>query len=205
MIRAVQRRYRVRFAFRDAASISDSQVEFALDVPELGAAPVVAGSFVHPLQGATEMRPLHVRGVDRAGALIQAFAEAGRWAVLGRIVDIQWQDASDDPLYDPWTTFGTGRCSGLDELDGPGLFRVEISDETWVVRSGALFTVGGTTQLWPAGLRYPWRGLFPAPLGNANKVATQGDLYKIDVDCIGCTPGTCRRLRFKVSSDLIRY
>jgi pectate lyase len=88
------RQYRVRFATRGATDV-EGNVEFALTIPAplpLHRIPVVAGSFVHPLKGATELRPLHVEGVDIEGALIEAFTDAGRWAVIGRLLDIQYRD-----------------------------------------------------------------------------------------------------------------
>jgi hypothetical protein len=205
MSRAISRRYRVRFAERGATDITTSTVDFILEVPDITEVPVVAGSFVHPLDGATEMRPLHVRGVDKAGGLIELFAEGRRWTAIGRVVDIQYQLSADDPDTDPWTTYGTGRCSGLDELDGPGLFRIEISDETWVVRNAELWVEADTTQLWPLGLRFPWRGFaatVPGSGSNAGSVAT--DVYRINVTGPG-SPGFQPYDRGVVTDELIRF
>lgn len=164
MSRAQGRRYRVRLATLGAVEVSDSTVEFALEVEDtadhpLASVPVVAGSFVHPLDGATELRPLSVDCLDKDGALIAAFTEGERWRALGRLLDIQYQDIEDDPDTDPWVTYGTGRCSGLDEGDGPGKFNVEISDESWVARRGEVFTTADTTAIWPSGVRGIWRGM----------------------------------------------
>lgn len=205
MSRAISRRYRVRFAERGATDITPSTVDFILEVPDIEEAPVVAGSFVHPLDGATEMRPLHVRGVDKAGGLIELFATGGRWTALGRVVDLQYQLTADDPVLDPWTTYGTGRCSGLDELDGPGLFRVEISDETWVVRNAELFTEADTTQLWPRGLRYYWRGFDIAPIAtgaSAGSVAT--NVYRVNLTGPG-SAGTLVHDHGIITDDLIAF
>jgi hypothetical protein len=179
MSRAISRRYRVRFAERGATDITASTVDFILEVPDMAAVPVVAGSFVHPLDGATEMRPLHVLGVDKAGGLIELFASGQRWLMIGRLVDLQYQLTADDPDTDPWTTYGTGRCSAIDELDGPGLFRVQISDESWVARKGDPFEVENTTQIWPSGVRGTWRGYPAAQMAWAEPIDQQGDLYRI--------------------------
>jgi hypothetical protein len=171
MSRSVARRYRVRIAQQAVSEITDGTVDFTLEVADLHDVPVVAGSLVHPLDGATELRPLHVLGVDYAGGLIAAFSESGRWAALGRLVDLQWQAAADDPVSDPWTTYGTGRCSGLDEADGPGMFRIEISDESWVARRGKVFGVAGTTCLWPSGFMWGgWKGWRDTGLGASGDI-----------------------------------
>src|SRR5687768_6151224 len=205
MSRTVQRRYRVRIGQRGAVEIDESSVDFVLDVPDLGEAPVVAGSFVHPLDGATELRPLHVLGIDTNGALIDAFSTEGRWAALGRLVDIQWQDAADDPISDEWTTYGTGRCSGLDEQDGPGRFRIEISDESWTARKNRVFTEGGTTALYPQDRLWGrWKGYphheFNWPLGRTAEIDdTLGDLVRIRLRSL--TTEELATLR----SDLVEY
>lgn len=158
---ASQRRYRVRIAQRGASEV-DGYVEFILELGDLAEPPVVRGSLVHPLDGATELRPLTVLGIDTDGGLIAAFTEGGRWAALGRLCDLQWQEVLDGSSAD-WVTYGVGRVSGLDEQDGPGLFRIEISDETYAARRGVVFQHADTTQLWPSGLRWEWRGIRPAP------------------------------------------
>ena len=204
MSRVADRRYRVRFAIQGATEVNDSTVDFILNVADLSAIPVIAGSFVHPLDGATEMRPVTIEAVDYAGALIDAFAANGHWVALGRVVDVQWQDSADDPISDAWTTYGTGRCSGLDELDGPGKFKVELSDETWVSRKGEIFNIADTTQLWPAGVRWPWRGFDAAPAGSGTVVGNTGSMYQINVSGSGAA-GTILHDRCTVTSDLVRF
>jgi len=186
---AVHRKYRVRIATRGAAEV-EGNVEFVLsargegDEKPLMGPPVVTGTRAHPLDGATEMRPFVVEGVDRSEELIQACADDGRWVLMGRLLDVQWQLEEDDPDTDPWETYGTGRCSGLDELDGPGKFRLTVSDESWVSRTGRAFGGVTTTQIWPAGPIYDWRGR-PAVgwgstfQGSGGIIDQSGDLYRI--------------------------
>lgn len=181
---AEQRRYRVRIAERGAPDV-DGYVEFTLELGDLAAPPVVQGSLAHPLGGSTELRPLTVLGIDRDGNLIRAFTASQRWTALGRLCDLQWQLTSDDPSDDgAWTTYGVGRVSGLAESDGPGLFHIEISDESYAVRRGVLFQHADTTQLWPRGIRWSWRGwggadaasgedttpVFPAPTDTVRRI-----------------------------------
>ncbi|MFW6031007.1 MAG: hypothetical protein ACOC9T_00320, partial [Myxococcota bacterium] len=64
---AEHRRYRVRFADRGAEELTDETVDFTLLISGLGSVPVVTGSIVHPINGATDMRPLTVLAVDRKG------------------------------------------------------------------------------------------------------------------------------------------
>jgi hypothetical protein len=171
------RQYRVRFATRGATEV-EGNVEFALTIPAplpLHRIPVVAGSFVHPLKGATELRPLHVEGVDIEGALIEAFTDAGRWAALGRLLDIQFRTL---PAGE-WVTYGTGRCSGLDELDGHGKFRVEISDESWVSRRARMFEAADTGFVWPGGVRETWRGFKRAQRAGGGRIAQEGTLFQL--------------------------
>jgi hypothetical protein len=80
-----------------------------------------------------------------------------------------------------WITYGTGRCSGLDELDGPGKFRVEVSDESWVARKGAFPHGENTTMLWPSGVKGWWKGRAPGHLVGGEVVEQEGNLFKIEI------------------------
>ena len=175
--------YRVRIATRGAQEV-EGNVEFILsdraegDEKPLMEIPIITGTEARPLAGATEMRPFTVEGVDRGGELIQAFADVGRWVALGRLMDVQARKWGAEE----WRTYGTGRISAMDELDGPGKFRLGISDESWVSRTGRAFGGVDTTQIWPAGPVYPWRGLPNVGWGfqaTGQIIDQQGELYRI--------------------------
>jgi hypothetical protein len=179
--------YRVRIATRGAAEV-EGNVEFVLSDRADGAEkplmeiPTITGTAARLLAGGTEIRPFTVEGVDRGGELIVAFADEGRWVGIGRLVDVQARKDGDTD----WRTYGTGRCTALDELDGPGKFRVGVSDESWVARSGRAFGGVDTTRIWPQGAIYGWRGFGFGGLPWAHPfmarggiVEQSGDLYRI--------------------------
>lgn len=144
----------------------DNTVDFNLALDDIAGPPVVTGLITHPTAGQTEMRPFTVLAVDNDGTLTAALTEQsggfGRWQALGRRVDVQFsQDGG------AFTTYGSGRISRLDEADGPGRYRIEISDESWLARKAKIFSVADTTQLWPAGITAPWRGFERAEVASS--------------------------------------
>ena len=180
--------YRVRIATRGATEV-EGNVEFVLsdradgEEKPLMEIPTITGTAARLLAGGTEIRPFTVEGVDRGGELIVAFADEGRWVGIGRLMDVQARKFGDTD----WRTYGTGRCTALDELDGPGKFRVGVSDESWVARTGRAFGGVNTTQIWPAGPVYPWRGLPNVGWGgifqgSGSIIAQQGELYRIRLE-----------------------
>jgi hypothetical protein len=211
-VSAVRRRYRIRFAERGAVEITDGTTEYTLLVADTHSIPVVAGSIAHPIQGATEMRPVTLVAVDRDGVQTLRFAQEkattfawlnlcpqvqGRWDMVGRLVDLAWQLSEDDPESDEWTTYGTGRCSGFRQGSGPGLYQVEISDESWRVRKEKrVFKNADTTQLWPASVRNgiesserfalfrPWRGIPKANPAVGRVIDNVGNMYRIELFAI---------------------
>lgn len=198
---AQERRYRIRFAERGAIEITPGTVEFTLDLSDITDIPVVSGSIVHPIQGANEMRPFQFEAVDVDGNILSLFTNikttgiggalqellgtaVGRWDLVGRLVDLQYQETDEDPISGIWITYGTGRCSGFDESDGPGKFIVEISDESWKARKERIvFEFADTTCLWPPGIFRPWKGIreiVPAG-GGIVDISQSGDLYAIQL------------------------
>jgi len=178
-----RREYRARIATRGALDV-EGNVEFLLylgadgtvdSTGRLWTPPSVSGSIAHPLRGETTIRPFLVEGVDVDGALIAAFSADARWTALGRLVDVQYRDLPSGE----WVSYGTGRCSGLDELDGPGKFRVQVADESWVARRSTVFSTAGTASIWPCGVRRTWRGFFQAQKARGGRTATAGELFRI--------------------------
>ena len=198
-----RREYQVRVAELGAPEVPGN-VEFTLTISDplpLHRVPVVAGSFVHPLDGATETRPLQIEAVDLEGALIEAFTAQGRWAGVGRLLDIRFRDLPGGA----WVTYGTGRCSGLDELQGLGKFRVEISDESWVARKGEVFSGADTTSIWPAGVRERWRGFQPAHRAAGSVAATEGNLYRIELTAGGFGDGAAKTRGREITDEIRRW
>lgn len=173
---AQERRYRIRFAERGAEEITEDTVEFTLDLTTLYGIPVVRGSVAHPIQGANEMSPFLVEAIDEDGALtvlmttektvyfdfltdVPEGPAVGRWDIVGRMIDLQWQGTDEDEFSpSEWITYGTGRCSGFDEKDGQGKYRIEISDESWKARKHKeVFEFADTASLWPPGVLRNWR------------------------------------------------
>jgi hypothetical protein len=165
-----RRQYRVRVALPYSETVGDTTVDFVIAVGDpaeesrLVKAPVVRGQTVHPIRGRSDMQPWIIEGIDTEGSggtgtLTADLSNNERWRIIGRLCDVQYQDVdADGTALDDWMTYGTGRCTQLDELDGPGKLRLEISDESWKVRTGRIFETADTTQLWPAGVRSYWRG-----------------------------------------------
>jgi hypothetical protein len=156
---AVTRDIRVRIASPGAPAV-EGYVAVTLSLASLAEIPIVHGPIVDPLRGSSEMRPVVFRALDVSGALSAAFASAGRWSFVGRLCDVQ---ANDDGAG--WVTYGGGRLTTLEEDDGPGAYRLEISDESWVARRGGVFTGDNTTWLFPSTPSAAWRGwvrLLPA-------------------------------------------
>jgi hypothetical protein len=177
--------YRVRIATRGADDV-EGEVEFILsdrgedDETPLMELPAITGTGARLLAGGTEIRPFTVEGLDRGGELIQALTDEGRWVAVGRLMDVQARKWGEEE----WRTYGTGRCTALDELEGPGKFRLGVSDESWVARKGRAFGGVSTTQIWPAGPIYPWRGQsivnFRHPFQPRGQIIEQqGELYRI--------------------------
>lgn len=190
---AVRREYRSRIATRGATEV-EGNVEFilylgseaapVLGIGRLGSPPSVTGTLVHPLQGRTTLRPFTVEGVDVGGALTAAFANDGRWTMLGRLQDTQYRTLPSGE----WVTYGTGRVSLLDEAEGAGKFRLQVADESWVARKGIdVFGMGGTTQFYPSGPRALWSLHPPATSASCWLMAQQGSLYRISMRAGGIT------------------
>ncbi len=192
----------MRFATRGAAEV-EGNVEFVLSTPTgpdglpLHHPPSVTGSIVEPLRGRTIVEPFQVEGVDLDGNLIEAFEAGGRWAALGRLVDVQWRTFTGAYGGGGWRTFGTGRCSQLDEAGGPGLFRIEVSDESWVSRRARIWTGADTTQLWPVGVRWSWRGLGIARVADGSQVGGEAEFVRLQLSASG--------VGSEVTSDLERW
>lgn len=195
----------------DADELTPETVDFVLDVSTLASIPPIAGSRVMDVwSGNASLRPFVVPLVDKDGKLIELFNQRGfteaspteevsrgRWAVLGRMVDLQFQRLPADPETDPWETISTGRCSDLDEMEGPGLFRVQIADESWKARKAVrVFEFADTTRLWPAGVaagaRIPestgfvssWRGFSKPNPAFGDILQTNGNLHQIELRAV---------------------
>lgn len=171
------RRYRLRVATK-GADVVEGNVEFVLDLGYLTDAPVLTRNRVHPLQRGSEMRPFDVELVDIGDDTVtEAHSSGGRWFVIGRLLDVQYQtDGGGSPDDEEWVTYGTGRYAEWGEPEKPGTYRGQVADEGWKARKSRLFTQNDTCQLLPAGIRYPWRG-FPAALvgtGGAVRVPETG-------------------------------
>jgi hypothetical protein len=149
----VTRQYRLRVAAPGAPQV-DGHVALTLGVDVLYGVPTVTGQIVSPTQGSTILRPWTATVIDHAGQLTAALVAAGRWNAIGRLADVAYQEAPEGP----WVVYGTGRISRVAEVEGPRLYQVEISDESWVGRKARLFDTGTTTRLWPSGLTAHWRG-----------------------------------------------
>ncbi|MEK9809814.1 MAG: hypothetical protein VW362_05165 [Candidatus Nanopelagicales bacterium] len=130
---------------------------------------------------------------------------------MGRLIDVAWQDAEDDPDIDPWTTYGTGRISAMGEPDGRGMVELEVSDESWRGRRSSAFTpdaaslstTQNTTQLWPPGVKGAWRGM-PATQKAAGSVINfigSTTLYRIRM----VATGQPRQPSTEVSEKLYRW
>ncbi len=181
----MRRRYRVRVADAGATSV-DGNVDFTLDLGDLTVPPVVTGQITHPVQGRTEMRPfrVHARFPD---ATIAELVTSDRWTAVGRLVDVAYQDADDDPNTDPWTIYGSGRISMMGEPDGRGRVDLEVSTEAWKARQNAIFepdsaalsTTQNTTQLWPSGVKQRWRGIPAATKADGELIISFGDFHLI--------------------------
>jgi hypothetical protein len=185
----VRRRYRARFATINAPQI-DGNVDFILDMGVLEEPPVVQGSTVHPLRGSTEMQPFRIRGVDVDGSLGGSFVVDGRNRAIGRLLDVQWNDEVVDYYGEAgWVTYGVGRCSEFGQPRGPGEYEAEVSDESWKIRNRRLlFEHNDTTQLWPAGRRYRWRGFPAAWTADGERISQDGNTYLIKMTAGGPTP-----------------
>lgn len=155
-----RREYRARCAVQGADTV-EGNVDFTLDLGVLHRVPAGNGQTVYPLEGRSDRRPFTIEAVDLAAdQLTEQLSENGRWAIIMRLWDVGYRaiDAAGSPLSD-WTTYATGRCSNLSEPDGPGKYSIEISDESLKARTGNPFQFANTTQIWPGGIRYPWRGM----------------------------------------------
>lgn len=159
---AVDHAYRILIYEAD----DDTTVDFSFQLDTLSGPPIVTGIITHPTAGRTETRPFSVLAIDKDGILSAELTEQaggfGRWRALGRRVDVQVAENGGG-----FTTYGTGRISALDEADGPGRYRIEISDESWIARKARIFTIADTTQLWPQGVRSDWRGFVAAEAGES--------------------------------------
>lgn len=179
----MRRRYRVRVANAGANTVTGN-VDFTLALGELLEPPIVTGNITHPLQAYTEQRPFTVRALFPAATIAEMVAN-DRWTVVGRLVDVAWQDAEDDPDIDPWTTYGVGRISMMSEPDGMGRVELEVSDESWKGRrfglfnpdSGDLAATANTTQLWPTGIKAYWRGHPAAEAASGTRINSFGDFH----------------------------
>lgn len=172
---SADRLYRVRVAAAGEDEVTDLTVEFTLTVSDLHGVPVVTTQIVHPMQGKAESRPFSIEVLDTDAGLLANLTSSERWDALGRILDVQF---SDNAGVD-WTTYGTGRISGLSESDGPGKFLIEVSDEGWKARKSKIFEVADTTQLWPHGIKARWGEYGAAVPADGTRVASNGDLYRI--------------------------
>jgi hypothetical protein len=161
---SVRRSYRVRIATAGASEV-EGNVAFTLGLDALAEPPVVSGQSVDPVRGTTVSRPFQVPVLDTAAALTALLTAGGRWTALGRLTDVQFRDEGDVN----WTTYGTGRISDVSEPDGPGRYRIEISDEGWIGREARIFETADTARLWPAGLKAPWRGFPAGPVADGAK------------------------------------
>lgn len=201
-----RRRYRVRVHLPGSDVAEDSNVDFTVDVgndseiSRLVRVPIVGGQTVHPLQGRSDRRPFVIEAIDFEGTLTEdlSFGDSseGRWQALFRLFSAQYQeiDASGSELS-AWVTFATGRCTQLDELDGPGKLRLEISDESVKLRNARVFEHADTTQIWPAGPTHQWRGFPAAVKATITRQDLLGGLVSLDntffvtMDAIGFDGG----------------
>lgn len=194
---AVAHSYRVRVYVAG----DDNTVDFDLALDDISGPPVVTGLITRPTTGRTEMRPFTVLAIDNDGTLTAALTEQsggfGRWQALGRRVDVQFsQDGG------AFTTYGSGRISRLDEADGPGRYRIEISDESWLARKAEIFrptaTGPNTTQLWPAGVKGDWRGFQAAGTAQGSDlIGPNPPIYQIRVSALD--------RKSLVTSQLVRF
>jgi hypothetical protein len=149
--------YRLRIHAAGTTTPSDGTVAFTIaalaDVPQFG------GQLIRPTEGTSQLGRWAFRALDAAGVVTANLADpaTGRAHLIGRLAEVQEQRNAG-----AWGTVSVGRLTGLHvESDRQSSYLVEVQDERWVERNEKVFTVADTAYLWPAGLRYAWRGFLP--------------------------------------------
>lgn len=186
----VRRRYRARVATIGAEAV-EGNVDFVLGLGELVEPPVAYGSTVHPLHGSTEMQPFTIDAIDIDAFVTGAFTQSERTRAIGRLIDVQWDtwDAGAEDWEDDWTSYVVGRVSEFGQPDGSGKYRAQVSDESWKLRNRRpIFTENDTCQLWPAGVRYPWRGFRMAWTADGTLESSDGNTHVIKMIAGGPAP-----------------
>lgn len=184
--------YQVRVATRGATAVTGN-VDFTLSTT-LAEAPTIPGQTVDPIRGQTRSRPWTVQVVDTSGAITGHLGDAdGRMHLLGRLVDLQ---VNTDGAG--MATVATGRLAHLSEGNEPKLWKLEIEDERWVERNARIFTAADTTQIYPLGLRYGYRGFQAGETQTMAVSAVQGNLVLLEIlsasDSAGAMPSDIQGL-----------
>lgn len=167
--------YRFRIAAYGADTIGNP-ADITLDLDDLLDPPIAYSPMLDPLDAVAESRPFQVNVLDDAGALTTAMVSSGRWQMVNRLCDVQFSDDAGSS----WNSYGTGRINSIIQT-GPRRYRIEAIDEAALCRhSHGSFGNADTTQLWPYGLRYPWRGFAAARAGQGTRIETvDTNLYRI--------------------------
>lgn len=184
--------YQVRVATRGATTVAGN-VDFTLSTT-LAEAPTIPGQTVDPIRGQTRSRPWSVQVVDSSGAITGHLGDGdGRMHLLGRLMDLQ---VNEDGAG--MATVATGRLAHLSEGHEPKLWKLEVEDERWVERNARIFTVADTTQVYPAGLRYGYRGFQAGETQPMAVSAVRGNMVLLEIqstsDAAGAMPSDVQSL-----------
>lgn len=171
----VSRAWRLRIHDAGTATPTDGTVDFVLD--KIAEVPSYGFQRMDPLRGSAETRPWRFRVVDD-GTVVGNLGDAttGRPDLLGRLVEVQLQEDGG-----AWSRVAVGRLADLSE-DSPQAVVIDVSDERWFERRARPVTVADTAQLWPPGIRYPWRGfVVPATRASYELAASSGALRRLSL------------------------
>lgn len=143
-------RYEVRVHQVGVTNPTDGTVDYVLTA--LAEPPRFGGQLIQPTSGGAGSAPWELQLVDLNGAVTSRLANPeGRLHQLGRVAEVR--QAINGA---PHTRTRVGRITGLGE-SASGKYRMQVSDERWIERRVSFFDQADTTQLYPPGLRYPFR------------------------------------------------
>jgi hypothetical protein len=198
---AVTREYEVEIRDHEGTLLATLDLQDIESIP-----PVTYATVTKVGSGRSMLRPFTVPCIDRAGTFTTLISAGGRFRALGLRFVILYRDWTGDEEGEEepdWVELGGGVVSDAREGDGPGLYQVEVSSEAWVAMASdaGLFGAADTTQFWPEGRRYPWRGLPAAFTAAGSRIAASGNLYRIRI----VAGGAGKTLGRAITEALVRW
>lgn len=168
-------RYELRVHNAGVLDPTDGTVDYVLT--SFTQPPQAGGQLVRPTTGQAGSIPWTFEIADIAGAVTSRLGDTdGRLHQLGRVIEVRQVVNAGPPQR-----IRVGRLTAIGE-SLPGQWRLEVSDERWIERRVSFFDQADTSQLYPPGLRYPFRRIpVTASKAAVQVLETSGSLKRLQL------------------------